>query len=67
MWYMLKANIAQSHANKACSAHGNFTNVEDVKFWVNGTWYGDLYFASVMQTSGLNQTELTAFYADDGT
>jgi hypothetical protein len=37
--------------------------VTDLKLFVNGTWYGDLYKDEIMAATGFNESQYTDFYA----
>jgi len=57
--YMRVAEIEQSSIDVAC-ANYNFTNVTELKTFVNATWYND--FSSLEPLTGLTTKQVQAFY-----
>ena len=42
-----------THANQICLTY-NFSDVEDLKFFINGTWYGGVYVGYLMGNTTMN-------------
>lgn len=40
----------------------NFTDLTDLQYFVNATWYGDYYKASFMNKTEFNETQFEAFF-----
>jgi len=57
--FMNLASTNLTTINNACQKF-NFGNLEDLRFFVNGTWFGSN--ATVMEQTGMNTTEMESFY-----
>ena len=44
-----------TNVNDICVKY-NFSDVEDLKFFVNGTWYGGEYMDNITLKTGMNET-----------
>ena len=51
-----------TNVNDICVKY-DFSDVEDLKFFVNGTWYGGEYMDNITVKTGMNDTQLKAFYS----
>lgn len=60
-YYMESAQNA-TKAAQTCEQF-DFTNVTQLKLFVNGSWYGDLYKTKIMEATNFTEEEYTAFYA----
>jgi len=57
--FMNKASTNLETINNTCQKF-NFGQLEDLRFFVNGTWFGQN--ATVMAETGMNMTEMNNFY-----
>ena len=48
-------------ANQICLKY-NFSDVEDLKFFINGTWYGGEYVGYLMGNCSMDADQVAAFY-----
>lgn len=47
--------------NNVCTQY-NFGNLDDLRFFVNGTWFGEEAYNNVQTATGMNDAEMTKFY-----
>lgn len=57
----LAESMDETKAAAICVPY-DFTNVDDLMLFVNGTWYGDYYIDSLQATTGLTQTECSSLF-----
>ena len=60
--YVSLVTTDQSQVTAACSNH-DFTNVDQLKYYVNATWYGDSpYMTTLRSETGLTEAETTDLF-----
>jgi len=55
------SQVPGASAEDTCATY-NFSNLTDLQYFVNATWYGDLYKDSFMTATGWNTTQFDAFF-----
>lgn len=53
--------VPGASSEDTCATY-NFSNLTSLQYFVNATWYGDLYKDSFMKTVGWTETQFNAFF-----
>lgn len=54
-YFMNQTTLTEEQVTTICAKY-NFSDIDDVSFFVKGAWYGDYYKSAIMTATGMDET-----------